>query len=77
MARLSRFSGAEIKMGEETDRIDLSGTAAQLNKARLCIEITDAQRTSKGRGLDFATIEKRKDCSTISVPQMAVGFVNI
>ena len=75
MARLGRFSGAEIKMGDRMDRIDLAGTAEQLDKARLCIKVTDAQRTSRGRGLDFDTIEKRKDCSTISVPQMAVGFV--
>lgn len=75
MARLGRFSGAEIKMGDRMDRIDLAGTAEQLDKARLCIKVTDAQRTSRGRGLDFDTIEKREDCSTISVPQMAVGFV--
>ena len=75
MSRLSRFSGSRIEMGSDQDTIKVTGSESERKLARLCIDITDAQRTNQGRDVNFEAIEARDDCVVIQVPTVAVGFV--
>ena len=72
--RLADFTGCQLEIGHS--RVELIGRQEERELARMCVEITLQQRNGSGRGtIEYDELERREDCSTIDVPQPAVGFL--
>ena len=73
LRRLERASLARIFVG--TDLVTIQGTLAQIDLARLCIDVMLSFRRESTAKLPFEDIERRKDVSMLDVPVETGGFL--